>query len=469
MEMHRDRHAATGGTEFPQDFVWGAAAAAYQIEGAAAEDGRGPSVWDDFCKIPGKIWANHTGDVATDHYRRYPEDVALMKRIGLHAYRLSVSWPRVLPEGVGAVNSKGLDFYDRLIDELLKAGIVPYVTLYHWDLPSALYRQGGWLKRESADWFAEYARIVVQRLSDRVKHWMTFNEPTIFLGHGLQYASHAPGDALSFAEVLQASHHVLLAHGKAVQAIRAIAPDSQAGFAFIGYTKVPYTDKPEDIAAARASAWGVYDKNVHSNPWWLDPVFHGRYPEDGLELFGEDAPKVAPGDMETIAQPVDFMGFNIYSGDYFRAGPDGKPEWMPLPVGHSITPSNFTVVPEALYWGPKFLYERYGKPIYITENGFSSWDAIALDGGVHDMQRIDAMARYLIQLQKAVSEGVQVKGYFYWSILDNFEWLQGYKDRFGIVFVDYPTQRRVLKDSALWYKDIIAGNGRKLAEMLPPA
>lgn len=450
---------------FPRDFVWGAAAAAYQIEGAASEDGRGPSIWDEFGKKPGKIWGGHTGDVAADHYHRYREDVALMRQIGLQAYRLSVSWSRVLPDGVGGVNAKGLDFYDRLVDELLKAGIRPYATLFHWDLPLALQKRGGWLNRDSADWFGEFAQVVAGKLSDRVKHWMTLNEPTVFLELGLQYGTHAPGETLSFANVLKAGHHVLLAHGKAVQAIRAKDKGSQVGFAFVGYAKVPASQKPEDIAAARAATYEIAGKGVHNNTWWLDPIFFGAYPEDGLKLFAGDAPEVRSGDMETIRQPVDFCGFNIYSGYHVRAGADGKPEAVPLPVGHSLTPSNFSVVPESLYWGPKLLHERYQKPIYITENGFCSWDAIALDGKVHDMQRIDAMARYLMELGKATSEGVPVQGYFYWSILDNFEWAEGYKNRFGIVFVDYPTQQRVLKDSAYWYKDIIMSNGGQLQAM----
>lgn len=453
------------GTEFPAGFVWGAAAAAYQVEGAADEEGRGPSIWDVFSKIPGKIWGNHTGDVAADHYHRYPEDIALMKQLGLHAYRLSIAWPRVLPEGTGAVNAQGLDFYDRLIDELLLSGITPYVTLFHWDLPLALQWRGGWMNRDSADWFGEYAGVVAARLSDRVKHWMTFNEPTIFIGLGLQ-GVHAPGYHLTFAEILQASHHVLLAHGRAAQALRTHDPSAQVGFALIGYSRVPWSDKPEDIAAARAATYNVTDKNLHSNAWWLDPLVFGQYPEDGLALFAGDAPKVLSGDMAVIRQPLEFAGFNIYSGDYFRAGADGKPEWVPLPIGHAVTPSNFTVLPESLYWGPKLLYERYQKPIYITENGFCSWDAIALDGGVHDGQRLDAMARYLIELNKAIRDGVPVRGYFYWSIMDNFEWMQGYKDRFGLIFIDYPTQRRVLKDSALWYKEIIASNGKGLSAML---
>lgn len=470
MENHTNNNppqacAAGAGAEFPPGFLWGAAAAAYQIEGAAAEDGRGPSIWDEFSQRPGKIWGGHTGEVAADHYHRYAEDVALMKQIGLHAYRLSIAWPRVLPAGTGGVNAQGLDFYDRLVDELLMAGIRPYATLYHWDLPVALYRRGGWLNRDSADWFGEYARVVADRLADRVKHWMTLNEPTIFLGHGLQYGSHAPGDSRSFAEVLQASHHALLAHGKAAQAIRAVDPHSQLGFALIGYTRVPASPRPEDVAAAREATHTVTEKNLHSNAWWLDPIFFGRYPEDGLALFAGEAPAVRPGDMETIRQPVDFAGFNIYSGDYFRAGPDGKPECAPLPPGYPVTPSNFTVMPEALYWGPKLLHERYQTPIYITENGFCSWDAPALDGQVHDLQRIDAMARYLIELGKAVREGVPVRGYFYWSILDNFEWLQGYKDRFGLIFVDYPTQRRILKDSAHWYQNVIATRGGCLSAM----
>ena len=454
-------HQSSAG--FPEGFVWGAAAASYQVEGAATDDGKGPSVWDMFCRKSGAVWMGHTGDVACDHYHRYRDDVALMKELGVKAYRLSVSWPRVMPEGVGAVNPKGLDFYDKLVDELLKSGIEPFVTLFHWDFPLALYHRGGWLNRDSADWFSEYTQKVVRKLSDRVKHWMTFNEPSIFIGLGHQTGIHAPGDKLRFHEVLTGSHNVLLAHGKSVQAIRASSPSShQVGFAFVGYTAMPATNSPQDVAIAMAAMASVRGKDCHSNTWWMDPIFFGRYPQDGLKLFESELPRIQPGDFKTINQPVDFIGTNIYQGRYFRAGAEGKPEELPFAVGHPITGFEWPVTPEVLYWGPRFLHERYKKPVYVTENGLSCRDWVSLDGKVHDPQRIDFVARHLQHLQKASRDGVSVKGYFHWSIMDNFEWGEGYKQRFGMVFVDYPTQKRIPKDSAYWYRDVIAANGKNI-------
>lgn len=445
---------------FAKDFVWGAAAASYQIEGAAYEDGKGLSVWDMFCKKPEAIWSGHSGDVACDHYHRYREDVALMKEIGLHAYRLSVSWPRVIPEGTGGANSKGLGFYDRLIDELLAANITPYVTLFHWDYPNELYCRGGWLNPDSSDWFADYAKVVVDKLSDRVKHWITLNEPQCFIGLGHQNGILAPGDNLPFAQVLRAGHNALLAHGKAVQAIRAHSKaDSRVGYAPVGVVQIPGTNRPEDIQAARQEMFSVTAKNCWNNTWWMDPVFLGRYPEDGLKLFGEDAPEIRDGDMETICQPLDFFGINIYSGQKVCAGKEGQPEEVSLPVGHAQTAFRWPVTPDALYWGPKFFWERYALPTIITENGMSNVDWVSLDGKVHDPQRIDFLTRYLLELQRACEDGVDIRGYFQWSIMDNFEWTEGYKERFGIIYVDYSTQRRILKDSAYWYKDVVASNG----------
>lgn len=445
---------------FAKDFVWGAAAASYQIEGAAYEDGKGLSVWDMFCKKPGAIWSGHSGDVACDHYHRYKEDVALMKEIGLHAYRLSVSWPRVIPEGTGGANSKGLGFYDRLIDELLAANITPYVTLFHWDYPNELYCRGGWLNPDSSDWFTDYAKVVVDKLSDRVKHWITLNEPQCFIGLGHQNGILAPGDKLPFAQVLRAGHNALLAHGKAVQAIRAHSKaDSRVSYAPVGMVRIPGTNRPEDIQAARQEMFSVTAKDCWNNTWWMDPVFLGRYPEDGLKFFGEDVPEIRDGDMETICQPLDFFGINIYSGQKVCAGKEGQPEEVSLPVGHAQTAFRWPVTPDSLYWGPKFFWERYTLPIIITENGMSNVDWISLDGKVYDPQRIDFLTRYLLELQRACEDGVDIRGYFLWSIMDNFEWTEGYKERFGIIYVDYPTQRRTLKDSACWYKDVVASNG----------
>ncbi len=448
---------------FPKNFVWGAAAASYQVEGGARDDGRGPSVWDMLCRKPGAIWNGQSGDVACDHYHRWREDVGIMKAIGLRAYRLSISWPRIMPDGTGQVNAKGLDFYDRLVDALLAAKVTPFVTLFHWDYPYALYCRGGWLNRCSADWYAEYATAVVARLGDRVRHWMTHNEPQCFVGLGHYDGRHAPGDKLGWAEILRIAHHAHLAHGKGVQAIRAASPGKCAvGQAPVGVVKIPASDSPRDIAAARREMFSVSGHSVWNNTWWMDPIFLGRYPADGLKQYAADMPRVEPGDMETIHQPLDFFGANIYNGVHVRAGKGGRPEVVPEPPGHALTAFKWPVTPEALYWGPRFFYERYKLPIYITENGLSSNDWPALDGRVHDPQRIDFTTRYLRELERAVRDGVDVRGYFHWSIMDNFEWAEGFKERFGLVHVDYVTQKRTLKDSAYWYKRVIATNGKAL-------
>ena len=448
---------------FPKNFIWGGATASYQIEGAAREDGKGLSVWDILCRRPGAIWHGHTGDVACGHYHRWREDVALMKKIGLSGYRFSISWPRVMPEGVGRVNAKGLDFYDRLVDELLRARITPFITLFHWDYPYDLYCRGGWLNRESADWFAEYTSAVVSRLGDRVRHWMTHNEPQCFVGIGHSEGRHAPGDRLNWAEVLRIGHHALLAHGKSVQAIRAASPQPcQVGYAPVGDVRVPATESKKDIAAARADMFGVFAKNVWNNTWWMDPVFLGRYPEDGLKLYADDLPPIRAGDLETICQPLDFFGTNVYRGVYVRAGRDGRPEVLPMSANTPMTAFRSPLTPEILYWGPKFYAERYGLPIYITENGMSGTDWVAVDGRVHDPQRIDYTTRYLRELARAIDDGVDVRGYFHWSVMDNFEWAEGYKERFGLIHVNYDTLERTLKDSALWYKKVIATNGRTI-------
>ena len=451
---------------FPENFTWGAAAASYQIEGAATEDGKGLSVWDMLCRRPGRIWEGHSGEIACDHYHRYRDDVALMKSIGLQAYRLSISWPRVMPEGTGAVNEKGLDFYDRLIDELLAAGIEPWVTLFHWDYPYDLYRHGGWLNRESVEWFGAYTEVIARKLGDRVKNWMTLNEPQCFIGLGHHTGEHAPGDKLGMAEVLLAAHHAMMAHGKAVQVIRACAQlPAKIGYAPVGVISMPETETPEDIEAARAAMFDIHQPALWNNTWWTDPVLLGQYPEDGLRAFGKDAPKVHPGDMELMSQPLDFYGVNIYNGQVVRAGKEGQPEPVKLEDGNPITLFLWKVSPTALYWGPRFLHERYGLPIVVTENGMSNLDWVSLDGAVHDPQRIDFLERYIGHLRRASHDGIPVQGYFLWSILDNFEWAEGYKHRFGIVHVDYGTQKRTLKDSAHWYREVIASNAATIASL----
>jgi beta-glucosidase len=452
---------------FAEDFVWGAAAASYQIEGAAYEDGKGLSDWDVFCQKPGAVWNGHTGDVACDHYHRYQEDVALMKEIGLHAYRFSISWPRILPEGVGAVNPEGLEFYDRLVDELLAADITPYITLFHWDYPDALYRRDGWLNPASSDWFAEYTKVIVEKLSDRVAHWMTFNEPQVFIVLGHQQGTHAPGDRLQSNQILQIIHNMLLAHGKSTQMIRSHAETPpQVGFVLAASAPFPATasESPEDVEAAQKALFDVTKNHWGNFSWWTDPIILGRYPEDGLTRFKHEMPAIGQNDLQIIGQPLDFLGLNIYFGHKIAAGKNGEPEAVQYPDGHPLTTFSWPIAPECIYWTPKLFWERYQIPLMITENGMANTDLVSLDGHVHDPQRIDYLQRYLLELQKAYDEGVDLRGYFAWSILDNFEWAEGYKQRFGLIYVDYTTQQRILKDSAHWYKKVIASNGADLQQ-----
>lgn len=456
--------------EFPDGFTWGVAAAAYQIEGAASADGKGDSVWDMFCRQPGKVLDAHDGTVACDHYHRYKDDVAMMRELGIRNYRFSISWPRVMPAGTGAINPAGLDFYERLADSLLDAGIRPWATLFHWDYPHELFCRGGWLNRDSADWFAEYTAVVVDRLSDRVKDWITLNEPQCFIGFGHATGTNAPGLKLGAAECLRAGHHVLLAHGKSVQAIRAHSRQTATvGWAPVGVVSMPTKDATDaDVAAARKAMFSVtggdsssmgMPANIWSNTWWGDPVVFGKYPEDGILAAGSNMPVILSGDMETISQPIDFYGANIYSGTPYRIGGNGEPERVPHPSSVPLSAFKWPIVPESLYWGPRFLHERYQLPIIVTENGISLSDRVSLDGEVHDPLRIDFLQRYLSYLSQALADGADIRGYFHWSIMDNFEWAEGYKQRFGLVHVDYETQKRTPKDSARWYAEFTGGNG----------
>ena len=449
---------------FPKDFVWGAAAASYQVEGGAYEDGKGLSVWDIFCRQPGKVREGNTGDISCDHYHRYAEDTGLMGEIGLKAYRLSISWPRVLPDGVGKVNEKGLAFYDRLVDSLLENSVQPWITLFHWDYPYELYKRGGWLNPDSSDWFTEYTGVVVDKLSDRVSHWMTLNEPQVFIDAGHREGRHAPGLELGYTDLLTAAHNSLLAHGKAVQVIRVRArSDAVVGAAPVGATMIPATDDVKDIEAARSKMFSVRDKIFMNNTWFSDPMILGRYPVDGLELFGSDIPEFPDSDMNIICQPLDFYGVNIYQGEYVRATPDGGNEVVTGTDIPMLTTMDWPITPQALYWGPRFLYERYKLPIVVTENGIANMDWVHRDGKVHDLQRIDYLGRHLLELGRAIDDGVGVNGYFVWSIMDNFEWAHGYRQRFGIIYVDYTTGQRIMKDSARWYKEVIATNGESIS------
>ncbi len=450
---------------FPPDFAWGAATAAYQVEGGWNQDGRGPSVWDDFCHRGGKICDGSSGDVACNHYNLWREDVEMMRAMGLRAYRFSLSWSRILPQGTGVINEAGLDFYDHLVDALLEANITPWVTLFHWDLPSALYHRGGWLNSNSPEWFAEYTRVVAARLGDRVTNWITLNEPPCFTGMGHLDAVHAPGDSLSFANFLRVAHHVLMAHGKSVQVLRAGCPRPvQIGFAITGNARIPQTQSSADIEAAKSLLFSVRRKSQWNISWWMDPVFLGNYPADGLALFGEDMPEIGSTDMEIINQPLDFIGYNGYTGDRVKSTAEGPCE-IPHEHGHARGLLNWVrMEPSALYWMTRFLQERYGRlPLVVTENGFPGSDWVDRTGRVSDPQRIDYTARYLMEIARANHEGYPISGYFHWTLMDNFEWAEGYHARFGLVHVDFRTQKRTLKESAHWYRKVIETQGGSLS------
>ncbi|WDE95386.1 GH1 family beta-glucosidase [Lentisphaera profundi] len=451
---------------FSKDFLWGAATASYQIEGAWKEGGKGESIWDMFCRKSGAIKEGSDGKVACDHYHRIDEDIRIMQKIGIKAYRLSLSWPRIIPNGRGEVNQAGIDFYSDLIDKLLTAGIEPVITLYHWDLPQALFMKGGWLNRDIADDFAEYAKVCVESFADRIKHWITLNEPQCFIFLGHSAGVHAPGLQLPLRECLQAGHHALLAHGKATLAMRSVSQTIKIACAPMGLFKLPASESPEDIEAARKASFHVDGDHGFWTSWWYDPIYLGHYPQQGLEEFGEDAPKIQEGDMEIIATEPDFLGTNFYMGDEVRAEGDA---WILTPEDpeQERTAFDWKITPSLLYWGPRFLYERYGKEVMITENGFSQLDVVSEDGCVHDLKRINYTRKYLQSLERAVSEGIPVTGYMHWSLMDNFEWGEGYTQRFGLTYVNYETGERIIKDSGFWYQKLIASNGDLLKQEDP--
>ena len=445
---------------FRKDFVWGAATASYQIEGAFDEDGKGRNIWDEFTHAEGKISDKSTGDIACDHYHRYKEDVKLMAELGIKAYRFSVSWSRILPDGTGKVNQKGIDFYNDLINELLKCGIEPYITLYHWDLPYALHLKGGWLNDDISDYFEQYTAIAAESFGDRVKNFITFNEAQVFVGCGYFEGCHAPGYKLPDKELLHICHNVLKAHGKAVRTLRENVGNVRIGFTSASSPLVPVSDS--DIEAARSAYFSSGKGNfIFSNAFWHDAIVLGKYPENVVNAYGDDFPAFND-DMELISSPIDFIGLNIYTGAYVKANKDGYAERLDTVPGHPHTAIGWDIVPETLYWGTKFFYDRYGLPIFITENGMSAHDCISLDGKVHDPNRIDYLNRYLLELKRSAEDGADIRGYFQWSLLDNFEWAKGYAERFGMIYTDYPTQKRIIKDSGYWYKNIIETNGEEL-------
>ncbi len=444
---------------FPREFVWGAATSAYQIEGAANADGRGPSIWDDFCQRPGSILDRTTGAEASQHYRHWQADVSLMAELGLQAYRFSIAWPRVLPEGTGKVNVPGLDFYDRLVDALLARGIVPWVTLFHWDMPSRLWSRGGWAAPDMPAWFSDYATIVAARLGDRVMHWMTLNEPQVFVHMGHVTGENAPGVKLGPASLAKVISGIWQSHALACDSLRASGTAArQIGVALVGRTRVP--DRRRDLSAARMATFDARKRDVWSNAFWADPMIKGSIPPEALEGFSARASELLASTAPAVARPLDFLGLNTYSADRVRRARDCY-EIVDHPPGILRTTMDWPVVPECLYYAAKFNHERYGLPLVITESGMSNVDEPASDGVVHDPQRVEYLNTHLRFLARAVGEGCPVKGYFYWSLLDNFEWAYGLSRRFGLIYVDYRTERRTLKTSAKWFREVIERNARQ--------
>jgi beta-glucosidase len=437
---------------FPKGFTWGCATASYQIEGAWNEDGKGESIWDRFSHTPGTVMNGDTGDVACDHYHRYKEDVALMKELGLQSYRFSISWPRIFPRGKGAVNQKGLDFYSRLVDELLAAGITPFPTLYHWDLPQALQDEGGWTNRDIAQHFAEYCRVVVDHLGDRVKRWMIFNEPFVFTVLAYIAGIHPPA-MRSGGAGMRSTHIVNLAQGLAARAIRSTGKVDAVGSAYSMTGIYPETDSAEDKAAAER-------RTAFSNLWFLEPMVNGRYPDAYVGGTNPERLGVQAGDMEVCKAGLDFIGINLYTRsvvthdaqDPNLGARDVRSE------GTERSHFGWEVWPEAIHDVIMQIWNGYHLPIVITENG-SSYEDVVESGAVHDPQRVSYLQRYLAQVAKAIDEGADVRGYHCWSLLDNFEWTFGYSQRFGIVYTDFETQKRIVKDSGRWYADVIKNNG----------
>lgn len=441
-----------GTPRLPADFVWGASTSAYQIEGAVAEGGRKPSIWDVFSHTPGRIADGTNGDVACDHYHRYPDDVALMADLGFKAYRFSLAWPRVMPDGTGPVNAAGLDFYDRLVDTLLARGIQPVACLYHWDLPQALQERGGWHNRDIAHWFADYARAAVQRLGDRVKPWAMLNEPSVhaIFGHG--FGNHAPG-LTGWDSYVKAQHHLNLAQGTGIAAVKGLHPDLKLGTVLSLQPIFPASQDPADIAAAARfdACWNTIN---------LDPLFHGRYPELFAEAF---APLVQPGDLETIRAPIDFLGVNYYGPSYIKHEPNAflaQASWGALPPDTPTTLLGWPISAQGMVDVLARLRDAYGNPpVFITENGACYEDPAPVDGVVQDPARTEYIRAHLVAAGQAIEQGCALKGYYVWSLLDNFEWAEGERRRFGVVRVDFANQQRTPKQSALYLSGLMKAQG----------
>ena len=447
---------STGERAFPEGFIWGAATAAYQIEGAVREDGRGESIWDRFSHTPSKIVNGDTGDIACDHYHRVPSDISLMQELGLAAYRFSIAWPRILPNGRGQINTAGLDFYDRLVDGLLAAGIEPWATLYHWDLPQTLQDGGGWPHRSTADAFAEYTDAVTRRLGDRVKHWITINEPWVVAILGDLWGIHAPGST-SLPKALATAHHLLLAHGHAVEIIRSNVKQSHAGITLNLSHIYPNSDCEQDQHAAT-----IMDGNL--NRWFLDPIFGCGYPQDMLEFYGDAIPEIRSGDFDVISRPTDFLGINTYAPTWVKHDPKGLFGLIGDPrASGKRTAMDWLVEPKGLEDLLVRVHTDYApQSMFITENG-SAWnDPAPVNGRVADPDRIDYLRGHLLAAHDAIAQGVPLDGYFAWSLLDNFEWAEGYTRRFGLTYVNYERQERTIKDSGRFYAETILAHGDNL-------
>lgn len=445
---------------FPKDFLWGVATAAYQIEGGPRENGKGESIWDRFSHIPGKIIDGRNGDAACDHYHLYPQDIRLMKELGIQTYRLSISWPRIFPEGQGRPNPGGIEFYKKLIRLLLQNDIKPAVTLFHWDLPQKLQDMGGWANREVTEYFAQYARYVFKELGELVPIWITINEPSVYAFVGHNEGRHAPG-ITDFSTALQVSHHLLLGHGQAVAAYREMGLKGEIGLSQNMTPMYPASEKESDRIAARRS-------DGYWNRWFNDPVFKGEYPQDMLEWYSTRVvlPEITPQDLKIISTPVDFLGLNHYFGSRVK---QDETQW-PLEsredyIGEYRTETGWGINPDCCYDLLKRLGQDYpGVKIYVTENGCAMKDMINRDGEVLDDNRVDYLYQYLHSAHQAIREGVNIAGYYIWSFMDNFEWAEGFTRRFGIVYVDYPTQRRIVKKSGYWYKEVIKNHGFEVNE-----
>lgn len=447
---------------FPDSFVWGVATSSHQIEGAPSRHGGGLSIWDTFCTVPGRVTDNANAFYACDHYERFPEDVHLIRDLNVQAYRFSVAWPRVLPAGTGRVNQAGLDFYSRLVDRLLDAGITPYVTLFHWDYPFELFLQGGWMSNDSPKWFGDYTEVMTRTLGDRVANWLTLNEPQCFVaGHAT--GKHAPGLHLDDAALVRVVHNILNSHAAATSVLRSAIADERLriGLATVGIITLPEHDSPENTRSAYDRSFSASESRADQLYWnnsvWLDPLVHGEYPAQFISRFERYLPRTWQSDVKSLKSSLDFVGTNLYHGKTLADQTADTPE-----SPKRLTAMNWPVTPSIMYYAPKFLWQRYRLPILVAENGLSCRDWVSPDGQVHDQNRIDFIREYLLELHRSIAEGVPVIGYFHWSLMDNFEWTFGYRERFGLIHVDYATQRRVVKNSGKWYAQVVQSNGETL-------